>query len=190
MRQVVIRTTLINLPIQVIPKSGYQLIVKLVIQPIPDGLLLLSQRIIPIMFWPEHTFRLHVMHAIRGIITLHPTLVQVVIQRITTRRPILIILQLSSLKPVPIVTHKVHGLHATWNHDSQYFPIYSGKHQGEWNTCADCHKTATNYSQFSCIDCHEHNQSDMQSKHSDVANYTWTSAACYSCHPKGRAEGG
>lgn len=75
---------------------------------------------------------------------------------------------------------------STWNHDIQYFPIYSGKHQGVWNTCADCHKTASTFAQFTCTDCHEHNQAEMNSKHQEVANYTWTSTACYSCHPKGR----
>jgi len=74
---------------------------------------------------------------------------------------------------------------ANWNHDAQYFPIYSGKHNGVWNTCADCHKTATNYKSFSCIDCHEHNSTDMNSKHRDVNGYTYTSVACYTCHPKG-----
>jgi len=77
---------------------------------------------------------------------------------------------------------------ANWNHDTQYFPIYSGRHNGEWNTCTDCHKTASNFATFSCIDCHEHNQTDMNSKHKGVNNYTWTSAGCYSCHPKGSAD--
>jgi len=76
---------------------------------------------------------------------------------------------------------------ANWNHDAQYFPIYSGKHQGEWNTCSDCHKTASNYASFSCIDCHEHNKTDMDDKHKGQQGYTWTSAACYSCHPKGKS---
>jgi hypothetical protein len=76
---------------------------------------------------------------------------------------------------------------ANWDHDNQYFPIYSGKHQGEWNTCSDCHKTATNYASFSCIDCHEHNKADMDSEHKGENGYSWNSAACYNCHPKGRS---
>ena len=75
---------------------------------------------------------------------------------------------------------------ANWNHDAQYFPIYSGKHKGQWNTCADCHKTASNYKSFSCTDCHEHNATDMNSKHKDVKGYSYASSACYSCHPQGR----
>ena len=44
---------------------------------------------------------------------------------------------------------------STFDHDNQYFPIYSGKHDGEWNTCVECHTTPSNYAMFSCIDCHE-----------------------------------
>ena len=75
---------------------------------------------------------------------------------------------------------------STWDHDSQYFPIYSGKHQGEWNQCSDCHTVAGNYSVFSCIDCHEHDDpADMADKHQGVPGYSYNSQACYTCHPTG-----
>jgi nitrate/TMAO reductase-like tetraheme cytochrome c subunit len=74
----------------------------------------------------------------------------------------------------------------TYNHDTQYFPIYSGEHRGEWATCADCHKVPSNFGNFTCIDCHEHNRTSMDSEHRNVANYSYTSTACYSCHPKGK----
>jgi len=77
---------------------------------------------------------------------------------------------------------------STFNHDGQYFPIYSGKHRGEWTNCNECHTTAGNFKQFSCINCHEHNQTDMNNKHKDVRNYTYASSACYSCHPKGSSD--
>jgi hypothetical protein len=71
-------------------------------------------------------------------------------------------------------------------HDNLYFPIYSGKHQGEWNQCIDCHTTAGNYKIFSCIDCHEHkNAGDLADDHDDVNGYVYASTACYTCHPKG-----
>ena len=76
----------------------------------------------------------------------------------------------------------------SWDHDSQYFPIYSGSHRGEWDTCADCHNNAANYAAFECILCHEHNQSDTDRKHREVGNYQYVSAACYNCHPRGRGE--
>lgn len=76
---------------------------------------------------------------------------------------------------------------STYNHDAQYFPIYSGKHKGEWTNCNECHTTAGNFAIFSCIDCHEHNQSSMASEHQGVNNYAYNSIACFNCHPKGNA---
>lgn len=71
------------------------------------------------------------------------------------------------------------------NHD-QLFPIYSGNHKGEWTNCTDCHLNTNNYSQFSCINCHEHsNQTDMAKDHSGVSGYVFESNACLQCHPKG-----
>lgn len=74
---------------------------------------------------------------------------------------------------------------STWDHDSQYFPIYSGKHKGEWNLCSDCHSQPSNYAVFSCIDCHEHNKTEMDDKHKEVNNYAYNSTNCLSCHPTG-----
>lgn len=75
-------------------------------------------------------------------------------------------------------------------HDGQYFPIYSGKHNGEWNSCVDCHTQTDNYSDFTCIDCHDHNQNDMDDKHKEVNGYIYESVACLDCHPTGDAEEG
>ncbi|MFN3875486.1 MAG: hypothetical protein ACK4L7_06205, partial [Flavobacteriales bacterium] len=75
---------------------------------------------------------------------------------------------------------------STFNHDGQYFPIYSGEHDNEWNTCADCHINPSNYAVFSCIDCHEHdNQASVNSDHNGVPGYSYNSNACYNCHPDG-----
>jgi hypothetical protein len=60
-------------------------------------------------------------------------------------------------------------------HDSQYFPIYSGRHKGQWNACLDCHTNVSNYALFNCITCHSNVHSGK--------NYT--NAQCYSCHPRG-----
>ena len=76
---------------------------------------------------------------------------------------------------------------ATFDHDALYFPIYSGTHRNEWNQCADCHRSAPiTYATFSCIDCHEHRQSEMDDEHRGVSGYVWDSLACLSCHPDGR----
>ena len=77
---------------------------------------------------------------------------------------------------------------SSFNHDAMYFPIYSGKHNGEWNSCSDCHTNASNYAVFSCINCHEHNnQSNVNGHHNGVSGYSYNSNACYSCHPNGRS---
>jgi hypothetical protein len=75
---------------------------------------------------------------------------------------------------------------ATFDHDNQYFPIYSGAHNGKWNLCSECHTTPNNYSLFSCIDCHEHNQTDMNQDHQGVNGYVYNSLNCYDCHPDGQ----
>ncbi len=75
---------------------------------------------------------------------------------------------------------------SSFDHDANYFPIYSGKHDGEWNSCTDCHTNASNYAIFSCIDCHEHNnQSSVNNDHNGVSGYSYNSAACLDCHPNG-----
>jgi hypothetical protein len=75
---------------------------------------------------------------------------------------------------------------AAFDHDGLYFPIYSGKHQDAWNECMDCHMDSGDYSIFSCIDCHEHNnENEVNNDHSEVNGYTFESNACLACHPNG-----
>ncbi len=76
-------------------------------------------------------------------------------------------------------------LGATFNHDGPWFPIYSGKHRGKWNTCTQCHNNSANYREFTCLSCHEHNQSSMDSKHRGRNGYKYESPSCYACHPRG-----
>jgi nitrate/TMAO reductase-like tetraheme cytochrome c subunit len=68
-------------------------------------------------------------------------------------------------------------------HDSQFFPIYSGRHRGQWTVCTDCHTNPANYSLFTCITCH--NKPNMDSAHSGIGGYSYVSTACYQCHPRG-----
>ncbi len=76
---------------------------------------------------------------------------------------------------------------ATFNHDT-FFPIYSGKHKGRWNSCDDCHTNAANYQVFSCLGCHPHDdKAGTDSKHRGKNGYSYESNACYSCHPRGNA---
>jgi hypothetical protein len=75
------------------------------------------------------------------------------------------------------------------DHDAQFFPIYTGKHAGRWNSCAQCHVTPGNNSVFSCFECHEHSQSRMDDKHlGEVNGYSYDSIECLRCHPDGRSD--
>lgn len=74
---------------------------------------------------------------------------------------------------------------SNWDHDGQYFPIYSGTHAGRWSTCADCHVSPSSYAVFECTNCHEHNKTDTDDDHTQVSGYQYLSTACYNCHPRG-----
>jgi hypothetical protein len=81
----------------------------------------------------------------------------------------------------PTSCNTCHSLQPGWKpasytqHDSQYFPIYSGNHRGTWDSCTECHTNPDNYTQFDCIRCHTDAHRDE--------NYT--NAECYNCHPRG-----
>jgi hypothetical protein len=60
-------------------------------------------------------------------------------------------------------------------HDSQFFPIYSGRHKGQWTVCSECHTNPANYALFDCIICHKNAHS----------GHSYSNAQCYSCHPRG-----
>jgi hypothetical protein len=72
------------------------------------------------------------------------------------------------------------------DHDALFFPIFSGKHRGEWDQCSDCHTVSSNFSLFECINCHEHRREEMDDKHEDEPGYVYQSTACLNCHPDGR----
>ncbi|KAA3633148.1 MAG: hypothetical protein DWP97_09745 [Calditrichaeota bacterium] len=71
------------------------------------------------------------------------------------------------------------------DHDAQFFPIFSGRHNNEWNDCAVCHTTPTDKSVYTCLPCHDHNQTDMNNMHGAMIGYTYASGGCYTCHPTG-----
>ena len=76
---------------------------------------------------------------------------------------------------------------ATFDHN-QWFPIYSGKHAGEWQTCNDCHTNAASYAAFSCFGCHPHSdKAKTDDDHRGENGYSYDSNACYDCHPDGRS---
>jgi hypothetical protein len=70
---------------------------------------------------------------------------------------------------------------ATFDHD--FFPIYSGPHDNEWNDCLDCHTNPEDFSMFTCVTCHT--QAETDDEHQDVQDYIYESNACLMCHPDG-----
>lgn len=75
---------------------------------------------------------------------------------------------------------------ANFNHDAAFFPIDSGKHAGKWNACSDCHTNASNYAVFTCLSCHPHSdKAKTDGDHRGRNGYSYTSTACYGCHPRG-----
>lgn len=77
---------------------------------------------------------------------------------------------------------------ADFDHDAQYFPIFTGRHSAQWGGCPTCHIDASDFTDFSCFACHPHEQQRMDDKHSEVSGYAYDSSLCYACHPRGEAD--
>jgi len=76
---------------------------------------------------------------------------------------------------------------ADFDHDARWFPIFSGAHQGRWQSCADCHPAAPNdYVSFTCTSGGCHGQAETDSRHQEVRDYVYDSQHCYACHASGR----
>jgi len=72
-------------------------------------------------------------------------------------------------------------LGATFNHT--YFVI---PHHG--SVCNDCHQVSTDYSSFTCINCHTttaHQQTQTTNEHNGVSNFVYGPTTCYNCHKNG-----
>ena len=72
-------------------------------------------------------------------------------------------------------------LGATFNHT--YFPI---PHHG--SVCNDCHQVSTDYSSFTCINCHTttaHQQTQTVNTHAGVSGFVYGPETCYNCHKNG-----
>jgi len=74
-----------------------------------------------------------------------------------------------------------------FDHDADYFPIFSGTHDNRWANCQTCHTDVNNFKVFTCFNCHYHNQNAMDAQHAGVSSYRYVSSACIGCHPTGVA---
>ncbi len=73
----------------------------------------------------------------------------------------------------------------SFDHDTDFFPIFTGDHAPRWSDCATCHTDSDDFTLFTCFNCHAHNQAAMDKKHEERAGYSYVSSACLSCHPDG-----
>jgi hypothetical protein len=62
------------------------------------------------------------------------------------------------------------------------FPIASGPHAVECNTC---HGAGASFREFNCTACHAHDQGLTDQLHKGVATYSYTATSCFACHPDG-----
>lgn len=76
---------------------------------------------------------------------------------------------------------------AHFDHDADWFPVFSGVHRNKWPSCATCHVAPADFANFSCVGCHRHDGWRTDAEHAGVAGYAWESALCYACHPSGYA---
>ncbi|MCA8961840.1 MAG: hypothetical protein KDC38_15050, partial [Planctomycetes bacterium] len=76
-----------------------------------------------------------------------------------------------------------HSSFSTWSGASFDHPgqIAGGNHSGL--DCTDCHFNPSRYAQFTCTNCHEHEQPEMDNDHDRVTGYVYASGPCYDCHP-------
>jgi hypothetical protein len=85
---------------------------------------------------------------------------------------------------------------ASFDHDSENFPIYSGQHRGEWNDCSQCHINSSDFGEFTCFGAGCHSISEMNNEHCEGTNcescngFTYPSTGvtpedCLTCHPNG-----
>lgn len=76
-----------------------------------------------------------------------------------------------------------------FQHDQEYFPIFSGRHAGEWSECNECHSSPTDYTVYTCLSCHPHSdRPKTDEQHSEEDGYSYDSIECLRCHPDGRSE--
>jgi hypothetical protein len=93
--------------------------------------------------------------------------------------------------PIPLNCEACHGTRtwdgARFDHDQQWFPVFSGRHREEWDRCSECHPNNTNYTVYDCLGCHPHSdRGETDNKHDGVQDYLYDSLSCFDCHPQGR----
>lgn len=79
--------------------------------------------------------------------------------------------------------YEVERQRVTRSSHTEHFPVASGVHGGA--DCNLCHGDFDTFSQFTCIGCHEHDETAVSPLHVGVAGYSYAATTCYDCHPTG-----
>jgi hypothetical protein len=72
--------------------------------------------------------------------------------------------------------------------EGSFHSVEDGDANGEGGPldCASCHQPGSeSFSDFTCTDCHAHEQVDMDATHVGFKDYLFESPRCYTCHPRG-----
>lgn len=67
------------------------------------------------------------------------------------------------------------------------FPVANGAHGSV--DCDGCHGELETFAQFTCISCHEHDESLVAPHHVGIDGFSYGPTTCYGCHPTGAVDG-
>ena len=65
------------------------------------------------------------------------------------------------------------------------FKIYSGRHNGLWQNCTDCHVNSSDYTNGASLTCMSgtcHPQTGTNANHQNISGYAYSAPLCYKCH--------
>ena len=63
------------------------------------------------------------------------------------------------------------------------FPIDRGTHRGY--DCSECHNSREDWTDITCVDCHEHREGRVRPFHIGNSEYRYESRSCFECHRGG-----
>jgi hypothetical protein len=80
-------------------------------------------------------------------------------------------------------------LHAPPTGTGDLRPRFGGSHlhRGKWNTYMIA-MIRRQFTQFTCLTCHEHSRAEMDDKHRGRSGYQYASQDCLRCHPRGQED--
>ncbi|RJO74254.1 MAG: hypothetical protein C4523_00985 [Myxococcales bacterium] len=71
-------------------------------------------------------------------------------------------------------------------HDTTKFPTDHGAAENTPMDCNKCHGGFDSFSEFTCFNCHRHEEALTRETHDGVPEFVYDSPTCLECHPMGR----